>query len=84
MDIKDSRGKIVDTEITNRYSVASGSLRNMGSALPKFAGGITNSFSFKGFDLSVLTTFSYGGKFYDGNYASIMHRGSAGTAWQIF
>ncbi|MFZ1529431.1 MAG: SusC/RagA family TonB-linked outer membrane protein [Ferruginibacter sp.] len=81
VDIKDSTGKIIGTETTNRYSVASGSLRNFGSALPKFAGGITNTFTFKGFDLSVLTTFSYGGKFYDGNYASIMHRGSAGTAW---
>ena len=30
-----------------------------------------------------MTTFSYGGLFYDGNYASIMHRGSAGTAWSV-
>src|SRR5690606_14025432 len=31
--------------------------------------------------LSFLLTFAYGGQFYDGNYASIMHRGSAGTAY---
>lgn len=51
-----------------------------GSAIPKFMGGITNSFRYKNFDLQVLLTYSYGGRFYDANYASIMHYGSAGTA----
>ncbi len=51
------------------------------SAIPKFQGGLTNSFRYKNFDLSILTTFSYGGYFYDGNYQSIMHSGSAGTHW---
>jgi TonB-linked SusC/RagA family outer membrane protein len=50
-----------------------------GSAIPDFQGGITNNFNFKNFELSFLATFAYGGLFYDGNYASIMHRGSAGT-----
>jgi len=53
-----------------------------GSALPKISGGITNSFRYRNFDLSVLATFAYGGKFYDGNYAGIMHSGSYGIAWQ--
>jgi hypothetical protein len=44
-------------------------------------GGLTNAFTYKGFELSFLATFSYGGLFYDGNYQGIMHRGSAGTAW---
>ncbi|MFT3909934.1 MAG: SusC/RagA family TonB-linked outer membrane protein [Ferruginibacter sp.] len=52
-----------------------------GSALPKVSGGITNSFNYKGFDLSILVTFAYGGIFYDANYAGLMGRGSAGTAW---
>lgn len=83
VDIKDSSGKLVRTEVTNQYNRANtpSSLRKFGSALPKISGGITNTISFKGFDLSVLATFSYGGKFYDGNYASIMHRGDPGTAW---
>ena len=50
-------------------------------AIPDFQGGITNSFRYKNFELSILTTFSYGGHFYDGNYQSIMHSGSAGTHW---
>jgi hypothetical protein len=54
-----------------------------GSALPDITGGLTNSFSYKNFELSLLATFGYGGLFYDGNYASIMHRGAAGTAWHV-
>lgn len=54
-----------------------------GSALPDISGGLTNAFSFKNFEFSVLSTFGYGGLFYDGNYASIMHRGSAGTALHV-
>ncbi len=65
--------------VTNVYNSAT--LYWHGSALPKISGGITNSFNYKNFDLSFLLTFSYGAKFYDGNYASIMHRGSAGTAF---
>lgn len=64
--------------VTNVYNQAT--FYYHGSALPKFSGGFTNSFNYKGFDLSFLLTFAYGGLFYDGNYASIMHRGSAGTA----
>ncbi|MGZ8544921.1 MAG: SusC/RagA family TonB-linked outer membrane protein [Flavisolibacter sp.] len=63
--------------ITNVYN--EGTQYFQGSAIPKFNGGLTNSVSYKGFELSFLATFAYGGLFYDGNYASIMHRGSAGT-----
>ena len=77
-DILDAAGKPTSRVTTNRYTEASFYYQN--SALPKFSGGLVNSFNYKGFDLSFLVTFSYGGLFYDGNYASIMHRGSAGTA----
>ncbi|MCY7420287.1 MAG: TonB-dependent receptor [Chitinophagaceae bacterium] len=77
-DITDANGKVTDKVVTNEYTKASFYFHK--SALPKFSGGITNSINYKGFDLSFLITFSYGGQFYDGNYASIMHRGSAGTA----
>ncbi len=66
--------------LTNKYSEASFYYVG-GSALPNISGGITNTVSYKGFDLSVLFTFAQGGKFYDGNYQSLMHRGSFGTAW---
>ncbi len=80
-DILDAAGKVTNKTLTNQYSLAS--FYSHGSALPDISGGVTNSFNYKGFDLSVLVTFSYGGQFYNGNYASIMHRGSAGTHLSI-
>jgi hypothetical protein len=37
----------------------------MGNPLPKFIGGITNTFSYGGFELSVLFNFVYGNQIYD-------------------
>ncbi len=37
----------------------------VGSVVPDFIGGITNTFQFKGFDLSFLIAFTYGGNIYD-------------------
>jgi TonB-linked SusC/RagA family outer membrane protein len=51
-----------------------------GTAIPKFSGGVTNTFSFKGFTLSALLTYSVGGKFYDGQYATLMNHGTYGGA----
>lgn len=78
-DIVDADGKVTGRNLTNVYNNATYYFH--GSALPDITGGLTNSFNYKNFELSVLATFAYGGLFYDGNYAGIMHRGSAGTAW---
>jgi TonB-linked SusC/RagA family outer membrane protein len=79
-DVLDGNGKATgERVVTNVWSQGSESYH--GSAIPDVSGGFTNSLNYKNFDLSFLLTFAYGGLFYDGNYASIMHRGSAGTAW---
>jgi hypothetical protein len=65
--------------VTNNSNQAS--LYYKGSALPDVSGGITNSFRYKEFELSVLLTFDIGGKFYDGNYATLMHMGDYGYSW---
>ena len=52
-----------------------------GSAIPDVYGGFTNTFRFYGVDISVFLTYQIGGKFYDGNYASLMHTGNRGTHW---
>ncbi|MBX2930789.1 MAG: TonB-dependent receptor [Chitinophagaceae bacterium] len=67
--------------LTNSYSEAANSRGYHGSAIPDFYGGLTNSFRYKNFDLSFLFTFSYGSKFYDGNYSNLMHIGEFGQAW---
>ncbi len=43
-----------------------------GSAIPDLAGGIKNLFAYKGVSLSSIFSYSLGGKFYDGNYNSLM------------
>jgi len=77
-DILDASGNVINKVITNQFNQAT--FYYHGSALPKISGGLTNSFNYKGFDLSILTTFSYGGLFYDGNLSGIMHRGDPGIA----
>ncbi|MEG0519438.1 MAG: TonB-dependent receptor [Bacteroidales bacterium] len=52
-----------------------------GSAIPSIYGGYTNTFKFYGFDVSVFLTYQIGGKFYDTNYASLMHTGNRGSHW---
>ena len=43
--------------------------RFQGSSLPDLFGALTNSFNYKGFDLSVMLYYSVGGKLYDADYA---------------
>ena len=80
-DVLDASGKPTSRVITNSITSAT-YYQTKYTALPDFSGGLTNSFRYGNFDLSVLLTFSYGGHFYDGNYAGIMHSGSYGIAWQ--
>ena len=39
----------------------------LGDLIPKFFGGFTNNFTYKGFDLNVLFTYQYGNKVYNFN-----------------
>ena len=51
-----------------------------GSAIPDLLGGVTNTISYKNFQLSVLMTFQVGGKVYDGVYGGLMNSGNYGYA----
>ncbi|MCW3464888.1 TonB-dependent receptor [Chitinophaga nivalis] len=44
-----------------------------GSALPTITGGLSNSFSYKQFDLSFLLNYAFGGKILDADYIRLMH-----------
>lgn len=46
--------------------------RNLGTSLPTVYGSFGTNFSWKGFNLGLLFTYSLGGKTYNGNYASLM------------
>ena len=58
--------------ITNDATVAAGCKHLFGSRIPDLYGSISTSLSFRDFDLSVLTTYSIGGKIYDGVYKTMM------------
>jgi TonB-linked SusC/RagA family outer membrane protein len=70
--VEDAATKEVTT--TKDYSIAT-KFRS-GSALPDFTGGLNNSFTYKGFDLSFMLYFSVGGKILDYTERDLMHMGA--------
>jgi len=80
-DVLDGNGKTTGQRVLTNNSNNASSYYTGGSSLPKFTGGVTTAFRYKNFDLSVLVTFSKGGKYYDGNFQGIMHPGTFGSAW---
>jgi TonB-linked SusC/RagA family outer membrane protein len=64
--VVDAEGNITSYELTNDYALASSaeSLQFVGSATPKFFGGLSTSVSYKGITLSVSSAYSYGNMIY--------------------
>ena len=60
-------GNAVYDDYNHDGVINSSDLEPVGNALPKFNGGITNNFRYKGFDLSVFFNFVYGNKVYNNN-----------------
>ena len=71
---KRRNGNITGKEATSNYADAT--LQEVGSALPKYQGGITNTFSYKNFSLSVNLYFLYGNKVYSNNLRFVMNDGN--------
>jgi len=78
---KDADGNITNERISSDYQKAATSKYYMGSRIPKMYGGISTDLTFKGIDFSVLTTYSIGGKIYDGLYAGAMNIMYNGNTW---
>lgn len=70
-DVRDAEGKVTGRETTSTIGNATNYM--LDDALPKWTGGINTSFSYKGIELSVLGTFSLGGKILDMDKAGLMH-----------
>lgn len=69
---RDSQGRIVYG--SNGIALATPALINFGSALPKWVGGFTNSFTYKGVNLSFLIDFKLGNKMLSGtNFNAVRH-----------
>lgn len=72
-------GKIYK-DTTHTYSLATRYYK--GTALPTWTGGMTNTVRYKNFDLTMLISFSIGGKIYDGDYAGLMYAAVGTTPGQ--
>ena len=53
----------------------------VGSANPKFTGGLSNSFTWKGFDANIFFTFSYGAKLYEYWTGGLRQESEALSRW---
>jgi TonB-linked SusC/RagA family outer membrane protein len=60
------------------YATSNGGRDYRGSAIPDLQGAVTNTFTYKGFSLSFLISYSLGGKYLDGIYQGLMTAGNIG------
>ena len=70
---KDANGNEVPEYITSNTNIASNSRYLQGSRIPDLFGSIGTNFRWKGLDLSILTTYSIGGKVNESIYNSTMN-----------
>ena len=77
----DEKGKPVNEYITSDYTKAVNSKYYQGSRMPNVYGSFSTDLSYKGFDLSIMTTYSLGGKIFDGLYSGSMNVQYVGDTW---
>ena len=80
---KDDDGKMIEGSdyITDDYSVAANCKYHQGSRQADIFGSLGTDFTWKGLTLSVLTTYSLGGKVYDALYNSDMDLWYLSSTW---
>lgn len=69
--------------ISSNYQKALQCRDVVGNRIPDIYGSWANDFRFKGFDLSILTTYSLGGKMLDGVYNTLLYNTYVGQAGHI-
>lgn len=69
--------------VTNDATAASSSKHLFGSRIPDLYGSISSAVRFRGFDLSLLFTYSIGGKIYDSIYNSLMEPSYIGQTYHV-
>ena len=76
----DENGVAGERYITDDQAKATASRSIQGSRIPNLYGSFTNEFRYKDFDLSVLFTYSIGGKVLDGVYRTLLYGNYIGQA----
>ncbi len=77
---KDENGVPGERYITNDQAKANACKEIQGSRIPALYGSFNNEFKYKNFDLSVLCTYSIGGKVLDGVYRTLLYGNYIGNA----
>ncbi|MHA4808363.1 SusC/RagA family TonB-linked outer membrane protein [Flavitalea flava] len=82
MNEKDGNGQPTGKQrMTDTFALADG--KWVGSGIPKYTGGFSTRLKYKAFDLTLLFNYAFGGKYYDGNYAKLMHGFYGGYGAQL-
>ena len=81
-DELDGSGNPTGKRITTK-SYSQATRYYQGSAIPKVSGGWNTRLQFMQFDLSLLVNFALGGKYYDGNYGSLVSAISSSPGNQL-
>ena len=76
----DENGNPGEPYISSNIKKATASKQIMGSRIPNLYGSFTNDFKYKGFDLSIMCTYSIGGKVLDSVYNTFMYGNYVGQA----
>lgn len=71
---KDAQGNVTKTDVTSNYSEAT--LQEVGSALPKFQGGMTNRLRYQNLTFSFNAYFVSGNKVFSNNLRFVMNDGN--------
>lgn len=77
----DSNGQKVTTE--DYSSTTTEDKVKCGNSLPDWTGGLQSELSYKNFALSLLFSYSLGGKIYNGDKVSLLSQGSLGSGWSV-
>ena len=80
---EDENGERGERYISNSQAKATASRDIAGSRVPDLYGSWSNDFRYKNFDLSVMTTYSIGGKLLDGVYNSMLFNSYVGNAAHV-
>jgi TonB-linked SusC/RagA family outer membrane protein len=80
-DEKDASGNLTGKKITVN-GISTATKYYAGTALPKVTGGLSNNFTYKSFDVSVLLNYAFGGKILDADYIGLMH-GMSNVGYQL-
>src|SRR4030095_10026676 len=72
--IKDNNGTVIETKPTSNYAEATP--EEVGSAMPDYQGGMTNTFTYNNFSLSVNAYYIHGNKVYSNNLRFVMNDGN--------